>query len=189
VDRSLDDTDLALMRELEADGRASNVELARKVGLSEGAVRNRLERLFDSGAVQIVGIPDPRSIGLNTHAVICMQVEMQRLEEIEQSLVSMPELSFVYETFGPYDLIVVGFFPDVEELRSFLTAKVASLTGVIRTDTFHIMRTVKRSFRKLATSAQAADAAAGRAPARASAKRVVRTGRAPAVKVARRARA
>lgn len=65
-----------------------------------------------------------------------------------QQLIAMPELSFVYETFGPYDLIVVGFFPSVEDLRTFLTTKVASLAGVMRTDTFHIMRTVKRSYRR-----------------------------------------
>jgi Lrp/AsnC family transcriptional regulator for asnA, asnC and gidA len=97
--------------------------------------------------VRLVGVPDPRAIGMNTHAVICMQVETQHIEAAEQQLVAMQELSFVYETAGPYDLIVVGFFPSVEELRTFLLTKVGSIPGIMRTDTFHIMRTVKRSYR------------------------------------------
>jgi DNA-binding Lrp family transcriptional regulator len=84
---------------------------------------------------------------MDTHAVICMQVETQHIEAAEQQLVAMPELSFVYETAGPYDLIVVGFFPSVEDLRTFLLTKVGPIPGVMRTDTFHIMRTVKRSYR------------------------------------------
>lgn len=144
---SADEIDRQLIRELQSDARQSNVSLAQKVGLTEGAVRRRIDNLLKSGEFRIVAVGDPELLGLRTHAVIGMRADMNRLEELTAELAAMRELSYVYETTGQYDIIIVGFFASNEQLREFLMRKLAKLEGIISSDTFLVMRTAKRSFR------------------------------------------
>src|SRR5688572_22449931 len=143
----IDQIDRALLRSLQSDARQTNVELAREVGLTEGAVRRRIANLLATGALRIVGVVDPETIGLRTHAVIGLRIDVNRLEQLNRELAAMREISYLYETTGQYDLIVVGFFESNDQLRLFLTQKLARVRGILRSDTFHVMRTVKRSFR------------------------------------------
>ena len=142
-----DEIDRQLIRELQSDARQSNVALAQKVGLTEGAVRRRIDNLLKTGEFRIVAIGDPELLGLRTHAVIGIRADMNRLEDLTAELTAMRELSYVYETTGQYDIMIVGFFASNEQLREFLTRKLAKVEGVISSDTFLVMRTVKRSFR------------------------------------------
>lgn len=143
----LDEIDRRLVRELQLDARQSNVALARKVGLTEGAVRRRIDNLLKSGGFRIVAVGDPELLGLRTHAVIGLRTDLNRIEQVTKELAAMRELSYVYETTGQFDVIVVGFFASNDQLREFLTRKLARLAGIIDSDTFLVMRTVKRSFR------------------------------------------
>jgi len=145
--RELDDIDRALIRELQTDARQTNVALAKKVGLTEGAVRRRVDHLLSTGTIRIAAVADPSALGLQRHAIIGLRVESSRTEELSTVLAQMRELSYVYQTAGTYDLFIVGFFASDEQLRIFLTRKVARLPGVLRTETFYVMQTVKRSFR------------------------------------------
>lgn len=163
--RGTDTIDRQLIRELQSDARQSNVSLAQKVGLTEGAVRRRIDNLLKSGEFRIVAMGDPELLGLRTHAVIGLHVDMNRLEELTAELTAMRELSYVYEIAGQYDIIIVGFFASNEQLREFLMRKLAKLEGVISSDTFLVMRTAKRSFRW----GEAADDGAAPAPAPAAA--------------------
>lgn len=162
----LDDIDRKLIRELQTDARQSNVALARKVGLTEGAIRRRIDNLLKWGAFRVVAVGDPDLLGLKTHAVIGLRVDLNRIEAVTRALAEMRELSYVYETTGQFDVIIVGFFASNDQLREFLTQKLARLTGIIDTDTFLVMRTVKRSFRwgesaDVVARAKAARAAGG----------------------------
>lgn len=142
-----DEIDRQLIRELQSDARQSNVALAQKVGLTEGAVRRRIDNLLKTGEFRIVAIGDPELLGLRTHAVIGIRADMNRLEDLTAELAAMRELSYVYETAGQYDIMIVGFFASNDQLREFLTRTLAKVEGVISSDTFLVMRTVKRSFR------------------------------------------
>ena len=143
----LDDVDRQLVAELQANARQSNVALARKVGLSEGAVRRRIDGLLQSGAFRVVAVADPEVLGLHTHAVIGIRADLPRIEQLTADLAEMRELSYVYQTTGQFDIIVVGFFANNDQLREFLTYKLARLAGIQDTHTFLVMRTVKRSLR------------------------------------------
>lgn len=144
VEKPLDPTDQALIKELQRDGRQSNVELAKKLGLSEGAIRHRIRKLMERRLIRVVAVEDPVAGGRRTHVVICLRVEIKRLEQVAASLAGMPELSFVYVTSGPYDIVAVAFFESDAELHDFLTTNVARMPGILRTETFHIMRTLRR---------------------------------------------
>lgn len=145
--RPIDATDHAIVRELQADGAQTNVAIAHHLGISEGAVRRRTARLRREGLVRIAAVVDPAAFGLRTHAVIGMHVELHRAEKVATRLATLRELSYVYETSGQYDVIAVGFFASDEELRIFLTRRLAPIEGILRTDTLHVMRTLKRSLR------------------------------------------
>lgn len=147
MDKPLDTTDQALIKELQKDGRATNVQLAKKLGLSEGAIRQRIRKLTERKVIRVVAVEDPFAGGHRTHVVIMLRTEIKRLEEIAADLAKMPELSYVYVTSGPYDVVAVGFFESDAELHDFMTRKVASLPGIMRTETFHIMRTLRRATR------------------------------------------
>lgn len=142
-----DAIDRQLIRHLQSDARQSNVALAQKVGLTEGAVRRRIANLLKTGEFRIVAVGNPELLGLRTHAVIGIRVEMSRLENLTAQLAAMRELSYVYETAGQYDIMIVGFFASNDQLREFLARKLAKVDGVISSDTFLVMRSVKRSFR------------------------------------------
>ncbi|MCV0384673.1 MAG: Lrp/AsnC family transcriptional regulator [Erythrobacter sp.] len=146
-DHHFDEIERHLLRELQTDARQSNVALAKKVGLTEGAVRRRIDKLLKTGKFRVVAVGDPELLGLQTHAVIGLKVELTRIEQLSAELARMRELSYVYETTGQFDIIVVGFFASNDRMREFLTRKLARLEGVIDSDTFLVMRTVKRSFR------------------------------------------
>lgn len=153
----LDDIDRAIVRELQDDARQSNVALAKKVGLTEGAVRRRVERLLKTGAFRIVAVGDPNLLGLHTHAVFALRCDLSQLDTIAARLSAMRELSYVYETTGRYDVMAVGFFASNEALRGFVTEKLAQEPGITECDTFMVMRTAKRSFRWGETSDAGAD--------------------------------
>lgn len=143
----LDEIDRLIVRELQDDARQSNVALAKKVGLTEGAVRRRVDRLLKTGTFRIVAVGDPNVLGLQTHAIFALRCNLVDLDGTASRLAAMRELSYVYETTGRYDMMAVGFFASNEKVREFITAKLAHEEGITACDTFMVMRTVKRSFR------------------------------------------
>ncbi|MCV0377416.1 Lrp/AsnC family transcriptional regulator [Microbacterium sp.] len=147
TDHHFDEIERQLLRELQTDARQSNVALAKKVGLTEGAVRRRIDKLLKTGKFRVVAVGDPELLGLQTHAVIGLKIELTKIEQLSEELAQMRELSYVYETTGQFDIIIVGFFASNDRMREFLTHKLAPLAGIVDIDTFLVMRTVKRSFR------------------------------------------
>lgn len=145
--QELDEIDQHLIRELQIDARISNVALAQKVNLTEGAVRRRIDNMIKSGALRIVGVGDPYWLGLRTHAVIGIRIAPGIMDEMLDRLATMREFSYVYQTTGQFDIMAVAFFHSNEQLRDFLTFTLGKLEGVIETQTFLIMKTAKRSFR------------------------------------------
>jgi Lrp/AsnC family transcriptional regulator, regulator for asnA, asnC and gidA len=143
----LDEIDKALIRELQQDARVANMALGKKVGLTEGAVRRRIDNMIKSGTLRIVGVGDPERMGLKTHAVIGMRVEVSRIEALLEEFGRMREFSYVYQTTGQFDIMAVAFFNSNDQLREFLTRTLGQISGVIETHTFLIMKTAKRSFR------------------------------------------
>lgn len=141
----LDHLDQAIIDALRVNGRRSNVELAAMVGVTEATVRRRLQRLMDSDLVQVVAVTNPRRLGYTIDAAIHVQVEGSRLLEVGQQLAALPEVRLVACTTGPFDLEVVGMFHSQEELFDFVTKKVATIPGVVRTETVLYLRVLKRT--------------------------------------------
>jgi Lrp/AsnC family transcriptional regulator for asnA, asnC and gidA len=140
---NLDSVDMQIIRILQENGRASNVQIARQVGVSEATVRKRLDRLVSERVVRITAVPDAGRIGLATVTFIAMDVDLSQLDRIADQLSRLPEVRTIYYTTGESDLILEAWFSSSDELLRFLTHRIASIPGIQRTATSHVLRTMK----------------------------------------------
>ena len=140
----MDQTDRQIVEMLRSDGRRSNVEIARELGISEGTVRKRIDRLLSSDILKIVGVVDPTLAGYGTRSVIFLNVELARAEQAASLLADMPEVLSVCWVTGEYDLIVEAVFEADQHLMSFLNDRVSRIPGVLSSKTAHVLRIEKR---------------------------------------------
>lgn len=141
----LDAVDRQIISILQQDGRTANVEIARRVGISEATVRKRLERLIADCTIRITAIPNASKVGLTTVTFITLHVDLSYLDRIAEQLAQAPEVRSLYYTTGESDLIVEAWFHSSEDLLRFLTQQIASIPGIKQAATSHVLRTVKDS--------------------------------------------
>jgi len=141
----LDAVDREIIALLQNDGRAPNVEIARVLGLAEGTVRKRLEKLLADGIIRIMAVTDPATLGLPAAIFIGIQTDLAQIGEIAQELAAIPEVHSVNIVTGTYDVMIEAVLPSGEHLLSFLIDKVAPIPGVKRTETSHVLQVVKRA--------------------------------------------
>jgi Lrp/AsnC family transcriptional regulator for asnA, asnC and gidA len=142
----LDELDKNIIGILQIDGRESNAKIARQLGVSEGTIRRRLKRLIDDQAIQVTALPEPSKLGLNTEAIIGLQVEPGKLEEVAAELGTVPQTLSVSVTTGAFDIFAWVAVKTQEELHSFLLGVVGKIAGVRRSETFVSLGVNKRWF-------------------------------------------
>jgi Lrp/AsnC family transcriptional regulator for asnA, asnC and gidA len=141
----LDAVDRQIISILQQDGRTANVEIARRVGISEATVRKRLERLVADCTIRIAAVPNATKVGLSTVTFITLHVDLCCLDQIAEELARAPEVRALYYTTGESDLIVEAWFHSSEDLLRFLTQEIASIPGIKQAATSHVLRTLKDS--------------------------------------------
>lgn len=132
----MDDLDRRIIELLQVNGRASNARVARDVGVSEGTVRRRLRRLVQDEIVRVVAVPDPEKMGFNTVALIGVQADPDKLDDVATRLADLSETQYVALTTGSFDVFIWVALESSEELGNFLRRKVGPTPGVRRTETF-----------------------------------------------------
>lgn len=142
----IDELDRGILHLLHRDGRLSYSEMARQLGSNEATVRKRTERLVRSGVVEIVGVSNPYRLGLDTHVLIGMEVDLDRLDEVAEQLAAMEEFSYVACASGEYDIVTVAVFASDAELYQFLSQTLAKVVGIRKTHTAHLLRLMRRTF-------------------------------------------
>ena len=142
----MDELDRKLISLLQTNGRASNAQIARQVGVSEGTVRRRLRRLIQEEVIRVVAIPDPEKMGFSTAALIGLQVEPDKVDDVANRLAELREAQYVAVTTGAYDVFVWAALTSAEDLGAFLRTKVGVVTGVRRTETFVNLSIKKRTY-------------------------------------------
>lgn len=141
-----DAVDQHILSILEHNGRATNREIAESVGVSEGTVRNRIERLIRDDVLRIVGVTNPARLGLNTAAVISISGELSRITEIAESIAEADGVVYVGYTTGNADIIALAFFPTNDELTDFMTKTLAGIPGILKAETNIILKPVRSMF-------------------------------------------
>lgn len=142
---TLDDTSKAIIEQLQADGRRSYAEIGRAVGLSEAAVRQRVQRLTDSGAMQIVAVTDPLQLGFARQAMIGIKVSGD-IGVVADALAELPSVSYVVMTAGSFDLLVEVVCTSDDELIGILNRDIRSLPTVVSTETFVYLKLHKQLY-------------------------------------------
>jgi Lrp/AsnC family transcriptional regulator, regulator for asnA, asnC and gidA len=143
--RGLDDIDKALITALQRNGRESYAALAKVVGLSEAAVRQRVQRLLDDGVVQIVGVTDPMVMGFQRWAMIGIVVEGD-VRTVSDQLVAIDEIDYVVLTAGSFDLLVEVVCEDDDSLLALLNDRIRSIASVRSTETFMYLKLAKQTY-------------------------------------------
>ena len=132
----LDELDERLIRLLQSDGRASIIELAKRIGVSEGTIRRRFRTLIQDGVIRVVALPDPAKMGRGTTALIGLQVDPATVEAVAGELAQLSEVQYAAVTTGAYDVFIWVALRSSEELATFLRSSVGVVAGVRRTETF-----------------------------------------------------
>jgi Lrp/AsnC family transcriptional regulator for asnA, asnC and gidA len=141
----LDDVSKSIIEELQHDGRRSYAAIGKVVGLSEAAVRQRVQRLVDSGVMQVVAVTDPLELGFARQAMIGVRASGP-LEPIADALAALSEVDYVVITAGSYDLLAEVVCESDEELLSVLSTKIRTIDNVISTETFMYLQLRKQTY-------------------------------------------
>ncbi len=141
----LDDVSKAIIEHLQADGRASYATIAKSVGLSEAAVRQRVQRLLEAEVMQIVAVTDPLQVGFRRQAMIGIRVDGD-ITPVADALSAMHEVAYVVTTAGSFDILCEVVAEDDDQLLEVLTRQIRTLDGVLATETFVYLRLNKQHY-------------------------------------------
>jgi len=141
----LDDINKRIIEQLQEDGRTSYAALATVVGLSEAAVRQRVQRLLDSGVMQIVAVTDPLRLGFARQVMVGLRVEGD-IRPIADALAAIPEIDYVVICAGGYDLLIEIVCTDDEDLLRLLNDTIRVIPGVRSTETFVYLKLAKQTY-------------------------------------------
>jgi Lrp/AsnC family transcriptional regulator, regulator for asnA, asnC and gidA len=142
---TLDSANRAIIEQLQADGRRSYAAIATAVGLSEAAVRQRVQRLLDSGVMQIVAVTDPMQLGFTRQAMVGVRADGD-LAEVADKLAALPEVDYVVVTAGSFDLLVEVVCNDDQHLLALLNNAIRAVPGVRDSETFVYLKLAKQTY-------------------------------------------
>ena len=143
----LDEVDRAIVAHLQYDGRKPFTEIAATLGLSEGAIRRRVKQMTDDGILQIVGIVEPQFLEWNAAGRVGVNVQPGQVEAAAEKMARFPEVTYLFMSSGGFDLFVEVYCRDRKHFVSFLSEKLQRVPGVLRTETFMILKMYKLSYR------------------------------------------
>ena len=141
----LDAANRAIIEALQRDGRQPYGAIAAEVGLSEAAVRRRVQRLRESGIMQIVAVTDPLQLGFTRQAMIGISVEGD-VRRVAEKMSALDEVDYVVMCAGSFDLLAEIVCEDDERLLHVLNDSVRSVPGVRSTETFLYLKLAKQTY-------------------------------------------
>ncbi|WP_309065589.1 Lrp/AsnC family transcriptional regulator [Microbacterium sp.] len=132
---ALDDVSKRIIELLQQDGRRPYADIGRAVGLSEAAVRQRVQRLTDAGVMQIVAVTDPRQLGFSRMAMIGIQVDGDPRDAAD-ALKALDEIAYVVVTLGSFDVLAEAICETDEDLLDLIATRIRTIPGVTHTESF-----------------------------------------------------
>jgi Lrp/AsnC family transcriptional regulator for asnA, asnC and gidA len=142
----LDAVDWGIVTALKEDGRMPFAEIARRLDVSAGMVRQRYFDLVDKGILQVAAVTNPTLLGYNTMALIGVRVDGHRLREIAHQMASFEEVVYLVLCTGTFDILVEVVCHDNAHLLQFLTDQLRAIAGVVHTETIIYLEIVKETY-------------------------------------------
>jgi len=143
----MDEVDRSIISYLQYDGRMPFTQIATELGISEGTVRNRVRQLVEEGVLQIVAIVEPQYLGWSAAGMIGITVHSGMIDSVAYDVSQFPEVSYLFMVSGEFDLFAEVFCQDREHFVSFLKETLQKVPGVLRTQSFMILKMYKLSYR------------------------------------------
>jgi Lrp/AsnC family transcriptional regulator, regulator for asnA, asnC and gidA len=142
---NLDETSKQIIAALQKDGRRSYSDIGKSIGLSEAAIRQRVQKLTESGVMQIVAVTDPLQLGFTRQAMIGIKSNGD-VKQLAEDLSEMPEVDYVVLTAGGFDILVEVVCEDDDRLLELINTKIRRLNGVVSTETFVYLKLLKQFY-------------------------------------------
>jgi len=142
---TLDDVSKRIIEQLQQDGRRSYAAIGKVVGLSEAAVRQRVQRLSESGVMQVVAVTDPLQLGFARQAMVGIRARGE-LEVVAEALAELPEVDYVVITAGSYDILAEVVAESDDHLLELISLKIRTIPNVESTETFMYLKLQKQTY-------------------------------------------
>ena len=144
--RNIDDLDAKIITILQSDGRISNTEIGKLLGVSEATIRGRIKRLIDDEIIQIVAVSNPLKLGFEITGDLYISVDMTKMENVISSISQFKELWYIVATTGRSYLNAEFVVKNLEELHDLVYNRLSHIDGVQKVEIDVIMKYVKRRY-------------------------------------------
>ena len=142
----LDSIDQYIIDAMHKDGREAFAQIAEKLNVSPGMIRQRYNRLVDMGYLKVVAVTNPLMMGMRTMALIGVHTEASKMLQVAEEISKIEEVVYLVVVSGRYDIICEVFCRDHEDLLKFLTEKLAKIDGIRETESFIHLKIVKEIY-------------------------------------------
>ncbi|WP_026100616.1 Lrp/AsnC family transcriptional regulator [Synechococcus sp. PCC 7336] len=142
----LDSVDREIVALLRIDGRMSFSEIAKRLKIPEATARYRVQRLLQSGTIEISAWPNPDKLGKPHILIVSISVEIQYIDEVAEQLSNMSEIRYVAVITGKYNIMVDVFFGPHEELLVFFE-KLHLIPGIINYESQVLIKLLKAEYK------------------------------------------
>ena len=142
----LDQTDLYIVEALRKDGREAFAQIAERLNVSPGMIRQRYNRLVELGMLKVVAITNPIHRGLKTMALIGIHTDGNRMLEVADKVSALEEVLYLVVVSGRFDLVAEVFCRDNQDLLKFMTEKLYRIEGLREAETFMHLKIVKEVY-------------------------------------------
>lgn len=143
---SLDETDRQILGALRADGREAFSQIAQRLGVSPGMIRQRYNRLVELGFVKVAAITNPLQLGFKTMAMIGIRTDGNRMLQVAEQVARLEEVVYLVVVSGRFDILAEVFCRNHEDLLKFMTEKLYHIDGVRETETFMHLKIIKEIY-------------------------------------------
>ncbi|RQP12310.1 MAG: Lrp/AsnC family transcriptional regulator [Microbacteriaceae bacterium] len=142
---ALDDVSKGIIEQLQEDGRRSYAEIGKAVGLSEAAVRQRVQKLTEAGVMQVVAVTDPMQLGFFRQAMVGIRVTGDS-RQVAAALAEIDAVDYIVLTAGSFDLLAEVVCEDDDDLIELLNERIRRIEGVQATETFVYLKLQKQHY-------------------------------------------
>jgi len=127
----LDEIDSAILEILRKNSRTSFLEMSRITGISDATIQFRVKRMKERGIIERFTIAvNPAASGYEVTAIMLVQIDADKHDNVKSSLSRLPEVSEVYSVLGEYDLFIKVWSNSLEELNEIINDKIHSIEGI-----------------------------------------------------------
>ncbi len=141
----LDDVNKAIVEQLQQDGRRTYGSIAEAVGLSEAAVRQRVQKMRDAGVMQIVAVTDPLQVGFRRQAMVGIRADGDT-REVADRLAAVDDIDYVVMVTGTFDILVELVCEDEDHMLDLLNGVIRQIPGVRSTEMFMYLKLKKQTY-------------------------------------------